>query len=55
MTDSKDVESLFLAALDKATPEERAAYLNEACGDGTELRRRVEALLKADNDAGSFL
>ncbi|MAG94664.1 MAG: hypothetical protein CMJ48_13095, partial [Planctomycetaceae bacterium] len=49
------MESIFLAALDKATPEERAAYLNEACGDGTELRRRVEALLKADNDAGSFL
>jgi len=55
MTDSKDVESIFSAALDKATPEERAAYLDEACGDSTELRNRVEALLRADNDAGSFL
>jgi RNA polymerase sigma factor (sigma-70 family) len=50
MVDSKTVESVFSSALHKSTPDERAAYLDEACGDDTELRERVETLLKADND-----
>ena len=29
--------------------------LNETCGDDVEQRRRVEALLMAYDDAGSFL
>ncbi len=50
-----DVESIFLAALDKKTPEERAAYLDEVCGDDAERHARVLALLHANDDAGSFL
>ena len=34
---------------------EREAYLKGACGDDLALRSMVEALLKADADAGSFL
>ena len=33
------VEDIFLAALEKGTPEERAAFLNVACKDDSDLRR----------------
>ena len=48
---------LFDEALEIATPAERAAYLDRQCAGAPELRRRVEALLKAhaDADAGGFL
>ena len=40
-------ETLFTAALEKATPAERAAWLDEACAGDSALRRRVEALLES--------
>jgi WD40 repeat protein/serine/threonine protein kinase len=49
------VESIFTSALTKATPEELAAYLDEACGPDAELRRHVERLLQANGQAGGFL
>jgi hypothetical protein len=52
--DPHSVEGLFLAALAKPDPDQRRAFLDEACPD-EELRRRVEALLRAYDDAGSFL
>ncbi len=39
--------TIFAAALAKATEEERAAYLAEACAGDEPLRRRIEALLRA--------
>jgi serine/threonine protein kinase/WD40 repeat protein len=53
--DPNRVVAVFTAALDRPSPHERAAYLDEACAGDAELRRRVEALLRADADAGSFL
>jgi WD40 repeat protein/serine/threonine protein kinase len=49
------VESIFLSALDKGTPAERAAYLDGACGADAELRQRVERLLAAHPKAAHFL
>jgi WD40 repeat protein/serine/threonine protein kinase len=49
------VESIFIAALDKGSPDARAAYLEEACGGDEDLRRRVERLLNAHPKAGSLL
>src|SRR5258708_3047735 len=49
------VEDIFLAALEKGAPEERAAFLNAACKDDSDLRRRVERLLEAHPKAGGFL
>ncbi|MCI0462348.1 MAG: serine/threonine protein kinase, partial [Gemmataceae bacterium] len=49
------VESIFFAALAKGSPEERAAYLDEACGRDPELRACVERLLGAQPRVGSFL
>jgi serine/threonine protein kinase len=43
--------TIFAAALGKPTPEERAAYVVEACAGDEELRRRVEALLRAHASA----
>jgi len=55
VSDPSAVEDIFLAALEKGTPEERAAFLNAACKDDSDLRRRVERLLEAHPKAGSFL
>ncbi len=48
-------ETLFNAALQLATPEERAAYLKEACPDDEPLRQRVVALLRAHEQADAPL
>ena len=53
--DPSSVEGLFIAALAKASADERKAFLDEACANDADRRRRVEALLRAYNDAGSFL
>ncbi|MFH1266949.1 MAG: serine/threonine-protein kinase, partial [Planctomycetota bacterium] len=50
-----DIEAVFETALSKAAPKERAAYLDEVCRNNPEARARVEALLEAHDDAGSFL
>jgi hypothetical protein len=47
--------SIFVQALDRRTPAERSAYLDEACGGDGALRRRVESLLRSHNLAGGFL
>ncbi|WP_202920717.1 WD40 repeat domain-containing serine/threonine protein kinase [Urbifossiella limnaea] len=43
---------MFLAALDRPTPADRAAFLADACGTDAALRARVERLLAADSGAG---
>ena len=48
-------ELIFHAALERADPAERSAYLNEACAGDTALRRRVEGLLQAHDTATGFL
>ncbi|HUI58446.1 MAG TPA: protein kinase [Bryobacteraceae bacterium] len=47
-------EELFHAALERS-PEDRRAFLDEACGEDAELRRQVETLVSQDEQAGSFL
>jgi tetratricopeptide (TPR) repeat protein/serine/threonine protein kinase len=49
------VDEVFDEALRRAAGADRAHYLDEACGGDPELRRRVERLLKAVAEAGSFL
>jgi serine/threonine protein kinase len=48
-------ESLFWSALALASPEERARYLDQACGGDHQLRGRVEELLAAYPKAEAFL
>ena len=49
------VKELFLKALKLPHPEERAAFLAQACAGQAELRAQVDSLLEAHQQAGSFL
>jgi hypothetical protein len=46
---------IFAAAIQITDPVARAAYLEQACGGDTNLRRRVETLIRAHGSAGDFL
>jgi WD40 repeat protein/serine/threonine protein kinase len=48
-------KAIFMTALEKLEPAERAVYVGEACGNDHALRQRVEILLKAHDDPGSFM
>ena len=50
----QQLDSLFHSALERA-PEERAAFLDGACAGNESLRQQVEALLAANEEAGSFI
>ena len=51
----RQAKEIFLAAIEKATPAERAAFLDEACAGDVSLRQKVEELLRAHYQPGSFL
>jgi serine/threonine protein kinase len=48
-------QSLFIDALEKDDPAERAAFLDRACAGDAELRGRIERLLERHGQGGSFL
>src|SRR5262245_55395936 len=50
----KQVNDLFQSAVDRA-PEERAAFLDEACHDDDDMRREVESLLTSYKQAENFI
>src|SRR5215470_11676108 len=50
----KKIKEVYDRALD-LPGEEREGFLAEACGDDDDLRREVQSLLAAHEDAGSFL
>jgi serine/threonine protein kinase len=49
------VNEIFLRAIEAGSPAERAVVLDRSCRDDADLRRKVEALLRAHDGAGSFL
>ncbi len=55
MNEPSPLEVIFFTALEKGSPQERAAYLDEACAGDPDLRRRIEKMLAARDQAGSFL
>ena len=50
----QQLDQLFHSALEHE-PSERAAFLDEACGGDDSLRKQVEALLAAHDEAASFI
>lgn len=50
-----EVNELFAKVIELESHEEQRALLDETCGENADLRSGVERLLKAHNDAGSFL
>ncbi|HKB03330.1 MAG TPA: serine/threonine-protein kinase [Gemmataceae bacterium] len=53
--DAKTVKAIFLAALDRASPADRAGYLDEACAGDVTLRQSVEALLRSHDQPDALL
>ena len=51
----RSLEEIYFAAQERKSPEERALYLDEVCGFDHEVRQRVEQLLEAYSQVGSFL
>lgn len=47
--------SIFWEAIQKQDKRQRTAYLEETCGENSELRQRVEQLIQAHESAGRFL
>jgi eukaryotic-like serine/threonine-protein kinase len=50
-----DLDSLFQAALEIESSQQRAAFLAQSCGEDVSLRNEVERLLRSHEQAGSFL
>ena len=50
-----DLDSLFEAASEIESTEDRARFLDQACGENHALRQHVERLLKSNVQVGSFL
>ncbi len=51
---TRQVEALFDAACQLASPATRRAFLDQACAEDAQLRARIEALLAAQTDAEKF-
>ena len=47
----RDEEAIFLAALERATPQERHAFVEETCAGDQELLQRVKELLASHDDS----
>jgi serine/threonine protein kinase/WD40 repeat protein len=50
-----DERSIFLGAVEITAVEDRSAFLDAACGDNRQLRREVEALLRAHENSFGLL
>src|SRR5262245_50511553 len=50
-----EANELFLRALEITAPDERRRFLDAACGSDPARRARVDGLLRASEQAGSFL
>src|ERR1039458_4334405 len=49
------IKEIFAQALERKSPAEREKYLAEVCQGDPELRRELESLLRAGEQAGDFL
>src|SRR5262245_57783285 len=51
----KSIDRIYWDAAQIASPSERQAYLDQACGDDVRLRQKVEQLLEVRSQAEDFL
>ena len=52
---TRDIKVILSEAMAKDKAEERAAYLDVACGDNAQLRGEIESLLRLEGKIGDFL
>src|SRR5262249_1015497 len=50
-----NVREIFIAARNRPTDAERAAFLDEVCGSRADVRAEIESLLREPEQLGSFL
>jgi eukaryotic-like serine/threonine-protein kinase len=55
MSEKPSIDGLFCAAIEIDPPDERAAFVELACGNDQQLMRQVERLLEAHFHGGSIL
>ena len=55
MTGELNIDSIFCRAVEIASDSARKEFLEHACGTDAELRARIEKLLAAHAQAGSFM
>jgi len=55
MNQWRHVQQLFEAALQHSPPEKRQEFLVQECGSNRELREKIESLLAAHEQCGSFM
>lgn len=55
MKSDPDIEVRIFTEATKVPRQERSAVLERLCGSDTELRRKVEKLLKAHDRLGDFM
>ncbi len=55
MSETKKLEEIFAQAMQLVDMEERRKFVEQACAGDVELTQHVSALLKAAQEAGSFL
>ncbi len=55
ITEPNRTEEVFSGALQREAGPERAAFLDDICGDDAALREHVEALLSVNDSVGDFL
>ena len=51
----KEIEEIYHAALEKEAGMERSTYMDTACRGDAALRKQIEVLLKANEEAADFL
>src|SRR5262245_42774619 len=54
-TETPSVDTIFCAAVEIESVEERCAYIAQACRDDADFRARVEKLVDAHFRAGGFM
>jgi serine/threonine protein kinase len=54
-TGPRDAKAIFMAAIEKETPQECSDFLDEVCAGNSQLRLRVDELLASFEQANSFL
>jgi serine/threonine protein kinase len=52
---AENIEAIFMAALDKGTPQERVAFIEEACAKNPQLLERARELLDAHEQSLGLL
>jgi serine/threonine protein kinase/tetratricopeptide (TPR) repeat protein len=55
MADPQRVRSIFLEPVENHAPEQWRRFLDQACGEDHDLRKRIEVLLRAHDQANSML